>query len=167
MALEDCWKQLQHVHETVRYADAKAGIILTLNGFLVGLVALRLQSSGFFAEHRVAAPGLVLAMALLAAGVGWDIAAVMPRQVTAGDRGALLHYARVAARFAGRPEAYIDEFVALAGDSELLQREIAAQVWANSVLARRKYRCILWGLRFLAAALGVALLATAAAAFGG
>ena len=40
-------------------------------------------------------------------------------------------------------------------------------MWANSVLARRKYRCVRWGLRFLAAALAVSVFAAIAAAFGG
>ncbi|MGK5683271.1 Pycsar system effector family protein [Actinoplanes sp. URMC 104] len=167
MALEDSWKQLQHVHEVVRYADAKAGLILTLNGVLVGLVVIRLQSGGFIGGHPVAAPALILATALLAASVAWDIAAVMPRQVTAGDRGALLHFERIGEQFEGRPEDYVEEFVKLADDADLLQREIAAQVWATSVLARRKYRCVQWGLRYLAAALAVSVFAAVAAALGG
>ena len=167
MALEDSWKQLQHVHEAVRYADAKAGLILTLNGVLVGLVVIRLQASGFFAGHPVTAPALVAAVGLLAVSVACDIAAVMPRQVTAGGRGSLLHYERIGAEFAGRPDDYIDEFVKLSADTGLLQQEIAAQVWANSVLARRKYRCVQWGLRFLAAALGVSVFAAIAAVLGG
>ncbi len=167
MALEDCWKQLQHVHEAVRYADAKAGIILTLNGVLVGVVVIRVQTNGFFDDHPVTAPALVVAMGLLAVSVAWDIAAVMPRQVAAGGRGTLLHYQRIGARYADRPDDYIDEFLKLFSDTDRLQEEIAAQVWANSVLARRKYLCVRWGLRFLAAALAVSVFAAIAAALGG
>ena len=65
MTLDDSWKQLQQVNEIVRYADAKAGLIRTLNGVLVGLVAVRLQSSDFFAGHPVPAGALVVAVALL------------------------------------------------------------------------------------------------------
>jgi hypothetical protein len=76
MTLDDSWKQLQQVNEIVRYADAKAGLILTLNGVLVGLVAVRLQSSGFFAgHHRCVQWGLrflgrALAVVVVAAVVG-------------------------------------------------------------------------------------------------
>jgi hypothetical protein len=172
MALEDSWKQLQHVHEAVRYADAKAGLILTLNGVLVGLVVIRVQTDGFFAAHPVTGPALVVAMALLAVSVAWDIAAVMPRQVTTGGPavagfGSMLHYDQIGRHFEGRPDDYADEFAKLFSDPDLLQREIAGQVWANSVLARRKYRCVRWGLRFLAAALAVSVFAAIAAAFGG
>jgi hypothetical protein len=62
MNLDDSWKQLQQVNEIVRYADAKAGLILTLSGVLVGLVVVRLQS-GFRADHPVPAAALVIAVA--------------------------------------------------------------------------------------------------------
>jgi hypothetical protein len=79
MNLDDSWKQLQQVNEIVRYADAKAGLIRTLNGVLVGLVPVRLQAPRFVADHPVSAAALVLAVALLTISVGFDIVAVMPR----------------------------------------------------------------------------------------
>jgi hypothetical protein len=107
-------------------------------------------------------------MALLAASVVvCDIAAIMRRQVTAAERGSLLRFERASEQFAGRPEDSIDEFVKLAQDSNVLQVEIAAQVWANSVLAGRKYRYVRWALRFLAGALAVSVFAAIAVAFEG
>ena len=35
MTPDDSWKQLQMVNDFVRYADAKAGLVLTLNGVLI------------------------------------------------------------------------------------------------------------------------------------
>jgi pycsar effector protein len=166
MNLDDSWKQLQQVNEIVRYADAKAGLILTLNGVLVGLVVVRLQS-GFVAEHPVPAAALVVAVALLTISVGFDIAAVMPRLFAPGQQSSLLHFDHVAVAYAGRVGDYIDDFVTLAKDPEQLQREIAAQVWANSMVARRKHRCVQWGLRFLGAALAVVVLAAVVGVFGG
>jgi hypothetical protein len=167
MNLDDSWKQLQQVNEIVRYADAKAGLILTLNGVLVGLVAVRLQSARFLADHPVSGAALVIAVALLAISVGFDIAAVMPRLVEPGQRPSLLHFDHVAVAYAGRVGDYIDDFVTLAQDPEQLQREIAAQVWANTMVARRKYRCVQWGLRFLGAALAVVVFAAVVGGFGG
>ena len=167
MNLDDSWKQLQQVNEIVRHADAKAGLILTLNGILVGLVAVRLQSAGFFADHTVSAVALVIAVALLTVSIAFDIAAVMPRLFAAGQQSSLLHFDHVAVEYAGRVSDYIDDFVALSRDPEQLQREIAAQVWANTMVARRKHRCVQWGLRFLAAALAVVILAVITGAFEG
>jgi hypothetical protein len=167
MELDDSWKQLQQVNEIVRYADAKAGLILTLNGVLVGLVAVRLQTNGFLDDHPGSAALLIVAMALLTISVGFDIAAVMPRLVAPGQQSSLLHFDYIGERFAGRQADFVDEFVKLSHDPDLLQREIAAQVWANSVVARRKHRCVQWGLRFLAGALAVAVIAAVVGAFGG
>lgn len=167
MNLDDSWKQLQQVNEIVRYADAKAGLILTLNGVLVGLVAVRLQSGGFLADHPVPGGALVIAVALLTISVGFDIAAVMPRLFAPGQQTSLLHFDHVAVAYAGRVGDYIEDFVTLAHDPEQLQRQIAAQVWANSVVARRKHRCIQWGLRFLGAALAMVVFAAVVGVFGG
>jgi pycsar effector protein len=167
MDLDDSWKQLQQVNEIVRYADAKAGLILTLNGVLIGLVAVRLQSGGFFADHPVPAGALVIAGGLLTISLGFDIAAVMPRLIAPGQRVSLLHFDHVAVVYAGRVSDFIDDFVTLAHDPEELQRDIAAQVWANSMVARRKHRCVQWGLRLLGAALAVVLFAAVVGAFGG
>jgi hypothetical protein len=167
MNLDDSWKQLQQVNEIVRYADAKAGLILTLNGVLVGLVAVRLQSAGLFTDHPVSAAALVIAVALLTVSVVFDIPAVMPRLFAPGQQTSLLHFDHVAVAYAGRVSDYIDDFVSLTRDPEQLQREIAAQVWVNSIVARRKHRCVQWGLRFLGAALAVVVIAAVTAAFEG
>jgi hypothetical protein len=167
MNLDDSWKQLQQVNEIVRYADAKAGLILTLNGVLVGLVVVRLQSGGFFADHPVPAGAMAIAVALLTISVGFDIAAVMPRLFAPGQQSSLLHFDHVAVAYAGRVGDFIDDFVSLSHDPEQLQREIAAQVWAKSVVARRKHRCVQWGLRFLGAALAMVVLAAVGGVFGG
>jgi pycsar effector protein len=73
----------------------------------------------------------------------------------------------VAVAYAGRVSDYIDDFISLTRDPEQLQREIAAQVWANSIVARRKHRCVQWGLRFLGVALAVVIIAAVTAAFEG
>ena len=44
---------------------------------------------------------------------------------------------------------------------------MAVGLWATSVPARREYRCVQCGLRFLAAALGVSVFAAIAAVLGG
>ena len=165
--LDDSWKHLQQVNDMVRYADAKAGFVLTLNGVLVGLIAVRIQTGGFFRAHPGPAAALLLAMALLTVSVVLDIAAVMPRLSPAGKRSSLLHFDHIGERFAGRQTDYVDEFAGLFGDSARLQREIAAQVWANSMVARRKYQLIQAGLSFMAGALGAAAFAGIVGAFGG
>ncbi|ATO13222.1 hypothetical protein CO540_04765 [Micromonospora sp. WMMA2032] len=167
MATDDCWKQLTHVHEIVRYADAKAGLVLTLNGLLIGVIAVRVQSDGFLSAHPVPAAALVLAATFLALSVGFDLAAVIPRVTASGQLPSLLHFDQVGGRFAGDQEDYVQEFTALMGDDGRLRHELGGQVWANSVVARRKYACVRWSLWFLGGALGATVVAGVTGALGG
>ena len=167
MALDDSWKELQQINEIVRYADAKAGLVLTLNGVLIGLIAVRVQSDGFFGDHPVPAVALMVAIGCLTLSVAWDIATVMPRVSAAGQQSSLLHFEYIGERFASNQAGYVDEFAQLTRDEDRMQREIGAQVWANSVVARRKYAYVQWSLRLLAGALGAVILAAIVSAFGG
>ncbi|BCJ62786.1 Pycsar system effector family protein [Micromonospora endophytica] len=168
MPTDDSWKQLAQINEMVRYADAKAGLVLTLNGLLIGLIAVRVQSEGFLHTHPLPAAALILAVSFLALSVGFDLAAVMPRLVrTNGRHPSLLHFEHVGGRFARHQDEYVEELTAVLRDTDRLDRELGAQVWANSVVARRKYACVRWSLRFLAGALVATLLAAMAAVLGG
>ncbi len=168
MPIDDSWKQLAQINEMVRYADAKAGLILTLNGLLIGLIAVRVQSEGFLSEHPVPAATLILAVGFLALSVGFDLAAVMPRLVIAnGQHTSLLHFEHVGSRFTRQQDEYVEELTAVLRDTDRLNQELGAQVWANSMVARRKYACVRWSLWFLAGALVATLLAAMAAVLGG
>lgn len=164
MGLDDAWKQLQQMHDSVRYADAKAGIILTLDGILGGLVLVGVQSPGFVGEHPVPATALVVALACLTVSVAFDIAAITPRLLAHGQQPSLLHFEHIGAT---RQDDFVDDFMKLSQDADQLRREIGAGVWANAVLARRKHRCVRWGLRFLAGALAAIVVAAIAGAIGG
>jgi len=167
MVQDDSWKQLQLVNEIVRYADTKAGLVLTLNGVLIGLIAVRVQTGGFLDSHPVPAATLLLAVAFLTLSVAFDIAAVMPRLAASGQESSLLHFEYIGERFAANQDDYVDEFAKLVSDPDRLQRALGAQVWANSVVARRKYTYVGWSLRFLAGALGATVLAAVIGGLGG
>ncbi|MFG2099901.1 Pycsar system effector family protein [Micromonospora echinaurantiaca] len=167
MATDDCWKQLTQVNDIVRYADAKAGLVLTLNGLLIGVIAVRIQADGFLDAQPVPAAALVLAVAFLSLSVGFDLAAVMPRVRASGQQTSLLHFDHIGERFTGDQEDYVQEFTALMSDIDRLERELGGQVWANSVVARRKYACVRWSLWFLSGALGATVVAAVVGALGG
>jgi Family of unknown function (DUF5706) len=167
MALDNSWKQLQQVTEAVRYADTKAGLILTLNGVLIGLIAVRVQSQGFLGTHPLPAAFLLIAIAFLALSVAFDLAAVMPRLSAPGQRASLLHFDHVGERYPGRQDEYVDQLSVLLADPEDLRREIGAQVWANSLVARRKHTFIQRSLRLLGGAFAATVLATVIGALGG
>jgi hypothetical protein len=167
MAQDDSWKQLQLINEIVRYADAKAGLVLTLNGVLIGLIAVRVQTGDFFSDHPSPGAMLLIAMAFLTLSVAFDVGAVMPRLAATGQEASLLHFEYVGEHFAADQDDYVDQFAKLVQDSDQMQRALGAQVWANCVVARRKYAYVRWSLRFLAGALATTVLAAVAGALGG
>ncbi|MFI2714190.1 Pycsar system effector family protein [Micromonospora sp. NPDC018662] len=167
MEHEEPWKVLQNVNEWLRHADTKASLVLTLDGALIGLIALRVQSREAFDRYPVATVLLLLALGLLAASLTATVLAVAPRTSVAGQQRSLLHFGHVGKRFATRESEFVAEFVALLADPDALRREVGGQVWANSIIGRRKYHHLSWGIRFAAGAILVIGLASAVGAFSG
>ncbi|MFG1901455.1 Pycsar system effector family protein [Micromonospora carbonacea] len=167
MEHEDPWKILQNINEWLRHADTKASLVLTLDGALVGLIALRVQTPGTFDRQPFVTALLLLATGLLAGSLGWTVIAVAPRSSVTGQQPSLLYFGHIAAEFEARESSFVERFTALSGDREALHRQVASQVWANSMVARRKYRHLERGIRFTAAALLVIVVTGVVSAFGG
>lgn len=167
MEHEDPWRALQNTNEWLRHADTKASLILTLNGALIGLITLRFQMPDLFDRQPLVTALLLVATGLLAGSLTCNVIAVAPRSTVTGQQRSLLYFHHVATGFEARESAFVEEFTALVTDHEGLRRQVAGQVWANSLVARRKYRHLDWGIRFTAGAIGVIVLAGALGAFTG
>ncbi|SBT46178.1 hypothetical protein GA0070611_3291 [Micromonospora auratinigra] len=144
---------LQNVNEWLRHADTKASLVLTLDGALIGLIALRVQGREEFERQPATTVLLLLALGLLAASLVATVLAVAPRTKITGQHWSLLHFGHVGERFEARESEFVTEFVALLGDPDALRREVGSQVWANSIVGRRKYRHLSWGIRCAAGAI--------------
>ncbi|EWM68063.1 MULTISPECIES: Pycsar system effector family protein [Micromonospora] len=167
MEHEEPWKVLQNVNEWLRHADTKASLVLTLDGALIGLIALRVQGREAFERQPVATMLLLLALGLLAASLVATVLAVAPRTTITGQQRSLLHFGHIGERFETRESEFVAEFVALLRDPDALRREVGSQVWANSIVGRRKYRHLSWGIRCASGAILVVALASLAGPFTG
>lgn len=167
MATDDSWKLLQQINEIVRYADAKAGLVLTLNSVLIGLITVRLQSDGFLPDHPVPGAFLILAAVLLVLSIAFDIVTVLPRLSMPGQLPSLLHFNHIGDTYGGDRAEYTRDLRQLLGDTDRLHEELASQVWANSMVARRKHTFVRRSLLLLSSALGSVVVAAVVAAFGG
>jgi hypothetical protein len=140
-ATDDAWRTLQVVMDLIKHAETKAAAILAAAGVLGGLL--------YTLVSKQPRPGLVLtvaavvcatAIATSAAGAG---IALRPRELMrrpAASTPRLLFYRSVAEHFPGDSDSYVRRFTDLTADRPALMAEVATQVWANSVVATRKYR---------------------------
>lgn len=154
------WRILENVREWTKHAEAKAATTLAaaaaLGGVLYTLVTGGDDRSGWFA-----AAATLCALCTLAAGLTAGLALwPRPRLRGSGVPDSLLHYDHIARRYAGAGAAYRARLTGLLQDEEALVAAIADQIWANALVARRKYS---WVSRSVALLL-IALAAMAVAA---
>lgn len=134
--VEDVWRMLDHVLGLVRHAELKAVTILATSGLLgqILMVVLQEPHSAVVTVCGGLAGGLAVAAALCSVGVLW------PRTSAGGERPNLLHFATVA-RIRGSVLAiYQQQLAELVRDRDELLAQLAEQIWANSIIARRKFR---------------------------
>lgn len=152
--IEDAWRLLNSVNEWVRYADAKAGGALAGAGVLAGALA----SAGLSDKFNDAPAGAVAfgaaagLCALIAAAVAlWSLLPTL----RAGEPASLIYFEHVARKFKDDTKGHAAAVKALVTDEEKYFEQVAAQVWANSKVARSKFLASAWALTTLG--LGVLL----------
>jgi len=157
--IEDAWRLLNSTNEWVRFADAKAGGALAGAGVLAGALA-----SAGLSDHYDAAPkGAVVFGAL--AGIAALIAAALALfalipTLRVGEPVSLIYFEHVARKYKKDTDGHADAVRDLLADNERYFKEVAAQVWANSVVARGKFLASGWAL----AVLGVGVILAGVAA---
>lgn len=134
--VEDVWRMLDNALGLVRHAELKAVTILATSGVLgqILMVVLQEPGSAFVTACSGLAGGFCVAAALSSVGVLW------PRTSAGGERPSLLHFATVARIRGPVPVIYQQQLAELVRDRDELLAQVAEQIWANSIIARRKYR---------------------------
>ncbi|WP_431917804.1 Pycsar system effector family protein [Nonomuraea jabiensis] len=156
---DDMWKALSLIIDLVKHAETKAGLTLAGAGATGGIVYTLIRSVPLMSVALSTAAGISALLALGAAVLAG--LALIPRRRTGAEPVNLLYYQHVAGAYSGRSDTYAEELAALVRNPEALASAIAQQVWANALVARKKYH---WAGLALNALLGaLAALAIAAA----
>ena len=155
----DAWEALRLVVEWIKHAETKAAVTLgttgVLGGALYSLVASQRRPSVAFGLAAAACACWLLVAAFSAS------MALRPRLQRRQVPSNLVYFEHVARRFPVDPDVYVEAFSALLSDPPRLVTTIATQIWANSHVARQKYRWSSVGLfSLLAGALAIAAAAT-------
>lgn len=157
--IEDAWRLLNSVNEWVRYADAKAAGSLAGAGVLGGALAQAGLSDKFDA-----ASGWVVGLAA-ASGVAAVFAAAVAiwsfiPTLRVGEPLSLIYFEHVARRYKDDTEGHAAAVRALLADEDEYFKQVTAQVWANSKVARGKF--LASGIALFVLGIGVLLAAAAA-----
>jgi hypothetical protein len=146
------WKTLQLVNEWIRFSDAKAAAVLAGSGLLGGLVVHSVPSYQQFGDHLVRSALLILALVCVVTSFLLALMALTPI-LRAEERPSLVYFRHIAEDYSTDRETFVARFIALAGEEEEFQRQLAEQIWANSIIAKRKFERVRWGVRFLGVAM--------------
>jgi len=160
LSTDDSWKSLGQVNEWIRFADAKATAVLAASGVLGGLLVRSIPNVVEFKIHPARATLLSIAILCVGASALITLRTFAPRLRT-GEARSLIYFDHVARRYANDRPAFVDSYSSLTSSQERLTRELAEQIWANSHVARRKFRRVSFAVRFLGLAMassGVAVL---------
>lgn len=151
--IEDAWRVLNSVNEWVRFADAKAGGALAGAGVLAGALA-----SAGLSDKFANAPGAAVGFgvtsgvcAVIAAAIA--LYALIPT-LRVGEPVSLIYFEHVARKYKDDTAGHAVAVKALITDQDQYFEQVAAQVWANSKVARSKFLASAWALT----ALGVGVL---------
>jgi hypothetical protein len=157
---DDAWLALGEINHSIRFADAKASVLLAVGGVVGGIgLSQPLTTTG----HVTTVQGACWSIALVAVALSsvLSLRALLPRLRVGGRRSeSLLYFDHVARRFGRREEAFVAAFAQVAEDPQAMRREVTGQIWANSLVAHRKFRDVVLATWLLGTGLvscGVAL----------
>lgn len=151
--IEDAWRLLNSTNEWVRFADAKAGGALAGAGVLAGALATAGLSDKFDTAPNAAVWFGVLAGVAALVAAALSVYALLPT-LRVGEPVSLIYFEHVARRYRADTDSHAEAVKELLSDEDRYFKEVAAQVWANSVVARGKFLASAWALT----ALGVGVL---------
>jgi Family of unknown function (DUF5706) len=158
MRTEESWRSLQQVNEWIRLADAKAGAVLAASGVLGAFLVNSVPRLADFHVHSTRAALLTIAIACTGASALITLQTLAPR-LRVSEARSLIYFDHIALRYANDSDAFVDTYIELVADENSLLRQVTEQVWANSVIARSKFRRVGYAVRLL----GLAMLTSGAA----
>lgn len=132
---QEAWDVLNLVVGWVKHAETKAAATLAAAGVVGGVLYNLTQGE----PHPSVPLGVSAALCgVLVFAAGFCAAcALWPRLRFRGGSPSLLYFADIAC---GHRGAYVEAFRALAHDREEMLDQLTSQIWANALVAQRKFR---------------------------
>jgi len=147
------WIVFSQVNEWIKFADMKATALLAIGGVLGGLLV---SSAPVSSSHGVRQILFIAAVISVVLSTLMSLFALLPRLGRSTELTSLIYFDHVARRFAGDRDRFVVAFAAAVEDAAAMRAEIAAQIWANSVVAQRKFRGLTYATWLVGAAMVLA-----------
>jgi hypothetical protein len=166
LTTETLWRTYGAINEWIRFADAKAGAILTVNGVLGGALVTALGGNkDFLVAHLFTFGAVVLSLACIVTSTIHCLRCIQP-SLKADPATSLLYFGHISHQFRGNSRDYTDALRKKLASPLDAMHEIGDQVWVNAHVATSKNRKIVRGIQFLGLGLGFGLLACVIAFWG-
>ncbi len=155
--LDSLWKTYEHVSEWIRFADTKASAIIGINAILAGFTVSNLPAlkTALFG-NTVLMTIAVFAAASSLASVYFSLRCLNPT-FNVGEPTSSIYFAHIALRF-NSAEQYSQHIHECLNDQSKFDSHIASEIWANSMIAWKKYKAVTWSTWLLAASTAVSVI---------
>lgn len=153
---DDAWKALLQVNDWIKVADTKAGAILAGCGVLGGVLARTLPQPGDWGIAPWQTVLTFVSLALTATSAVITLRVFAPRLRT-GEARSLLYFDHIARRYPKNVD-FKHVFLSTVDNPERMREAIVDQLWANSHVARKKFRRVAIAIWLFSGALLVALI---------
>jgi hypothetical protein len=144
---EMMWKIYEDIRELVKFSDAKAAAILAANGAILAIIFSKsVDNVDFLIENKILLASIALGFVFGFGSIYCAMRAIEPR-LDLGEPSSLLYFAHIASNFNNH---YIYKLYAerAFGNESETSNQIAYQIWANSIVALKKYKKIQMALHF-------------------
>ncbi|GAA2528396.1 hypothetical protein [Pilimelia columellifera] len=153
--LDATWRALQQVQEAIRFADVKAGAVLTIAGVFTGLI-VHTGVPGRVGSRTGLLVGSVLVVVVGSALLA--LATLAPRPAEEA-MGAVHQSGRLARQYRCDKELFLSDWLRASSDPATLSDALAEQLWRANIIADDKFRRVALALRLLYAAVALWLAA--------
>lgn len=146
--LSTLWQTYETINEWIRFADTKAAAVLGINGILVGFAVTNLSSLmiSVLSNEWLLVVALMTGLSTLVS-VYFAIKCLNPT-LKIGEPTSLIYYAHIASQFTS-PKDYYQKATESFSDDIESTRQIANQVWVNSIVSWKKYQAVTRSIWFL------------------
>lgn len=134
---EHYWNVYVQINEWIKFADAKAGALISLNGVILGFVVSNLDNIRLIIASETCTKVLIiLGIISLIVSLFFAIKCIFPK-LNVGEPQSHIFFEHIAKKYTTAKEfkKYVDKPIDLNVD-------LKTQVWANSKVASKKYTAI-------------------------
>lgn len=152
---DEAWQIFAQINDWIRFADAKAAALLATGGVLGGLLVSatpHTMSTTPAGIARIAT--FTLAVAAVAFSVLMSLLALQPRLGRRENATSLIYFDHIARRFRDDAQGFVEALIGgRTAATHEYDRDLGHQIWANSRVARRKFRHVTSATWLLGAAM--------------